>query len=366
MRRVRQFILLVLVLSLVACSGEADKKGGGSKKAATAAANKAAKQQKLTQTAAAQAGIVVVETPAPQPDNGLTQIRLPVGYIPNVQFAPLYVALEKGYYQQAGLQVTLDYSFETDSVALVGADQLPFAVVSGEQVLLARSQGLPVVYAMAWWQEYPVAVVAKKGSRIVTVADLKGKKIGLPGLYGASYIGLRALMNSAGLKESDVALDSIGYNQVEALTTDREQAVVVYANNEPIQLRAHGVEVDMIRVADIVPLASNGLITNEKTIQEKPDLVQRMVQASLHGLKDVLANPDEAFEICKKYVEGLDKADAKIQKEVLMASIALWKADQIGISSPQSWENMQKVLLDMGLLSQPLDLQKAYTNQFVR
>jgi NitT/TauT family transport system substrate-binding protein len=296
----------------------------------------------------------------------LTRIRLPMGYIPNVQFAPFYVATEKGYYRDAGIEIEFDYSFETDGVTLVGSNELQFAVVSGEQVLLARAQGLPIVYVMGWWQDYPVGVVALAEEGIRSPEDLAGKKIGLPGPFGASYIGLRALLNEASLEESDVTLDSIGFNQIEALVAGQDQAAVIYVNNEPIQLSAQGYEVDVIRVADYVKLASNGLITNEQTIAENPELVRRLVQATLHGVAVSLSDPEEAFEICKKYVENLTQADESVQKQILAASMDFWRAQELGTSDLQSWENMQDVLLSMGLLAGPLDLNAAFTNDFVK
>jgi NitT/TauT family transport system substrate-binding protein len=293
-------------------------------------------------------------------------VRLPLGYIPNIQFAPLYVAVEKGYYAAVGIEVDFDYSFETDAVALVGAGELQFAVVSGEQVLLARAQGLPVVYVMAWYQDYPVGIAALSEQEIRTPADLAGKKIGLPGLYGASYIGLRALLNAAGLQESDVTLDSIGYNQVEALVSEQEQAVVVYAANEPVQLRANGYTIDEIRVSDYLQLASNGLITNEDTLATQPDLVQLMVNATLQGIADTISNPAEAYQISLDYVEALATANAAVQQQVLATSITFWEAERLGYSDPLAWENMQQVLLNMGLLVDPLDLSLAFTNEFIQ
>jgi NitT/TauT family transport system substrate-binding protein len=301
-------------------------------------------------------------TATPEP---LTHIRLPLGYIPNVQFAPLYVAVEKGYFAEAGIEVEFDYSMETDITALVGADNIQFGVVSGEQVLLARAQGLPVVYVMAWYQQYPVSIVAKADQKIQSPADLRGKTIGLPGMYGANYIGLRALLHAGGLAESDVTLDPIGYTQVESLATGHDQAVSVYTANEPVQLRAKGYELTELRVADYIQLASNGLISNEKTIAENPDLVRRMASAILHGIADTIANPEEAYTISGKYVESLAQADQTVQKQVLTASIGLWTTARPGYSDPQAWENMQAVLLEMGLLSKPLDLTKAFTNEFI-
>src|SRR5688500_2856805 len=302
------------------------------------------------------------------PANGqaeLTKIQLPMGYIPNIQFAPFYVAIEKGYFHEAGIDLELDYKFETDGVALVGAGELPFAIVSGEQVLLARAQGLPVVYVAAWYQQYPVSVVAKSELSVLIPQDLKGKKIGLPGLFGANYVGLRALLFEAKMSESDVTLDAIGFNQVDLLAAGEQDVVVGYAANEPIQLRARGIPVTEIRVADYVQLASNGILANEKVISENPDLVRGFVSAFLKGLADTIANPDEAFELSEAHIPNFAELDTEVQKQVLETSIEQWQAERLGYSDPQAWENMQNVLLEMGLITEEMDLSKAFTNEFV-
>src|SRR5512140_1379738 len=254
--------------------------------------------------------------PAAAPST-LVHVKLPLGYIPNVQFAPLYEAVDKGYFKQEGIDIEFDYSFETDAVSLVGANNLQFAVVSGEQVLLARAQGLPVVYVCVWYQQYPVAVASKVDQGIKTAADLKGKRIGLPGLFGANYIGLDAILFAAGLTEKDVALDSIGFNQVAALAADKDQAVSVYTTNEPVQLQAQGFKLNEIRVADALQLASNGIITNEQTIAQDPGLVRRMNAAFLKGLADTLADPEQAYTVSEKYVQNLKTQPPAIQKEIL-------------------------------------------------
>ncbi len=295
----------------------------------------------------------------------LTKIRLPMGYIPNIQFAPFYVAIQKGYFRDAGIEIDFDYKFETDGVALVGSSQLPFALVSGEQVLLARAQGLPVVYVTAWYQQYPVSIVAKSDLGILIPQDLKGKKIGLPGLFGASYVGLRALLFNAHLKESDVTLDAIGFNQVDLMAAGQQDIVVVYTANEPIQLRARGIPVTEIRVGDYVQLASNGILTSEKVISENPKLVRGFVGAFLKGLADTISNPDEAFKISESYIPNFSSLDANVQKQVLAASIEEWKTNRLGYSDPKAWENMQNVLLEMGLIPQKMDLNKAFTNEFI-
>lgn len=301
------------------------------------------------------------------PESG-ESIKLPVGFIPNVQFAPLYAALEKGFYASEGLQVEMDYNMETDAVALVGAGEMPFAVVSGEQVLLGRAQGLPVVYVLTWYQRYPVGVAAFTDQQIKSPQDLQGKSVGIPGLYGASYIGFKALMNAGGLEENDLVLESIGFTQAEALADGLVDAAVVYISNEPNKLRAEGFEVDVLPVSDYLSLVGNGLITNEDTIANEPELVERMVRATLRGIQYTAQNPDEAFAISEMYVENLTNLSDKekaVQRQVLEDSIRLWQVELGGLSDPQAWGNMQDLLLDMGLLTEPLNLPGAFTNEFL-
>lgn len=295
----------------------------------------------------------------------LTKIRLPMGYIPNVQYAPFYVAVDKGYFAEEGIEIEFDYSFETDGIALVGAGELPFTVASGEQVLLARAQGLPVVYTFAWYQQFPISVVSAPELNITQPADLKGHVIGLPGLFGANYIGLEALLFEGGLKDSDVTLEAVGFNQVEAYASGQKDVVVGYTANEPIVLAAQQFKFNEMRVSDYVQLTANGIVSNEKTIAEHPELVRGMARALARGMADTIADPDAAYEICKKYVENLSQADEKVQKQVLLTSIELWKTDHIGLSDPQAWSNMNDLLVKMGQLSEPLDVSKAFTNDFV-
>ncbi len=107
----------------------------------------------------------------------LTKITLAMGYIPSVQFAPFYVAQERGYFKDAGLDVTFRYGFETDLLKLVGTDELQFMIGSGEETILGRSQGLPVRYVMRWYRKFPAVLFAKASKGIKSLCR-SGRKEG--------------------------------------------------------------------------------------------------------------------------------------------------------------------------------------------
>lgn len=295
-----------------------------------------------------------------------THVRLPMGFVANVQFAPWYVAIERGYFAEEGIELEFDYGdYDTKGVQLVAAGWTPFAIASGDQVIKARAQGMPVVTFINWWRRFPVAVVALKESGIQKPSDLAGRKVGIPETFGAaSYIGWKALASATDLHEDRVDLEVIGYAALENLTVGRVEAAVVYANNEPVQLEQRGYEINLIPVADYAPLVSNGVIASEEVLENKPELARAFARAFLRGLEETINDPEAAFEVCKEYVDGLEENE-QIQRAVLEASLDYWRGEPLGRSNPKAWENTLEVMSHADLLEGDVDSERAFTNDFL-
>src|SRR5690606_18515465 len=259
----------------------------------------------------------------------LQSVTIGLTFVPNIQFAPFYVADSLGYYEEAGLEVEFNHH-------AVGADQFG-----------------PLVAGQA-------ARVVPEASDIQPVAALTGKSVGVPGEYGATWIGLLALLDAAGLTTDDIDVQSIGFTQTSALLAGHVDAVMGYINNEPIQLEMAGMPVRTFPVAEAVPLVGNGLVVTEEFLEEEPDTVRALVDATLRGVEYTLNNPEEAVEIAKDYVPTLtDDAQLQSALDVLTATLPLWEAgsgETLGLSEIADWEAMQALLSDHGLIEKQVDL----------
>ncbi len=348
--------------------------------------------------------------------------RLLLTYIPNVQFAPFYVGIAEGHFARHGFDLTLEHLQEPDVLDLVAANQADFGIVSGEQVILARSKGRAVVYVFEWFQEYPVGIIMVRDNGAAELENLTDMTVGIPGRFGASYSGLITLLQSAGLDEEDIQLNEIGFNAPVVFCLGAVDAALVYVNNEALQIRKRvdsgdcgdvtGVAV--ISVASQVDLVSNGLIVSSELLQRDPDKVQSMVSAISSALQSTINNPANAYLISSAFVETLPKQPALLallgelaeeqaaflaaepsreqiaasraeifaaleealaaeemtqeltQFEVLLRSIELWDADTLGHSDMSSWQAMSDTLSLMGLLGTDApDLSESFSNQFV-
>lgn len=297
-----------------------------------------------------------------------TPVTLGLTYVPNIQFAPFYAADALGYYKDAGLKVTFHHhgAGEDEFAALVaGKEDVLFG--GGDETMEARSKGAPLLYVAQVFTQYPVALIVPADSPIQQPADLRGHSIGIPGQYGATYTGLLALLQSAGLTEKDVNIQSIGFTQVPALLGHKVDAVVGYVNNEPLELQKAGMPVRTFPVASSEPLISNGLIVTTTTADKHADTVKNVIAASLKGLDYVNQHPEETVKLSKKYVPSLsDQAQQADALAVLKATIPLWQQQgRPGLSDPQTWQGMARFLQSAGLLSGPVDPAACFSNAFL-
>lgn len=303
---------------------------------------------------------------APIPRAGQpTTVVIAMGYVPNVQFTPVYVSLERGYFRDEGLDVQLDYGMETDLIQRVGTNQLQFAIGSGDQVILARANDVPVVYVLNWYRRFPVCVVSMASKGIDEPRKLAGKTVGISHAAGASYIGWQAFLEQVGMSTKDVTLQVIGYTQVASLVENRVDAAVCYAMNEPIQLMQSGYKLNVFYLDRYTHLVSNGIITNDATIKKNPKLVQSVVRGFVRGLQDTINDPEGAFAVTRRAIPEMGDDAAKLQRAVLQECVAFWKGETLGASQPTDWEESVAFLRKVGLISTTIKPDSLYTNRFV-
>lgn len=303
--------------------------------------------------------------PLPPTNAPLTEVSVVMGYLPNVQYAPFYVAEEKGYFAQEGIKVNYNWGFEFDGVKLVGANQADFAIVTGDQILQARSQDVPLVYIGNWFNAFPISVTSLADKNIKTPQDLIGKKVGLPGLFGASYTAWRALLYTQKINEQQVNVQNIGFTQVQALSQGTVDAAVTYSNNEPVQLELAGKRVNQINTWEYAKLVGNGVATNEATLKNRPQLAKGFVRALLRGVQDTINNPDEAMQITVKHLPEAGGENLATSRAILNASIPLWKNSRLGETRLADWQAMEQFMRDANFISTSVDVKQAFTNDLI-
>ena len=318
-------------------------------------------------------GCSVTPTPSPTPTPALTPITIGLGYKPDVQFAPFYVAANKGYYRAEGLDVTFQNGNVPDLMkVMAGGDaSLQFVAASGDEVIPARVQGIPVLSVMTWYTQYPVAAasIVGKGPELKKPEDLKGQTVGVPGPFGATYIGLQALLKAGGMTMDDVTIKTIGFTQVENLSQGQVDVAMVYAANEPVQLRSKNLEVSTLMTSDYINLASNCLAASDKAVKENPELVRKVVRATLKGIQDTISDPKGAFEESLKQVPEAGSAENRdLQMKVLEETVKLMQPDAnqpLGWTDPELWSATQDFLLEAKLIPQEADVNTMFTNEFI-
>jgi NitT/TauT family transport system substrate-binding protein len=281
--------------------------------------------------------------------------------------SPFYSAEKNGHFAAQNLEVKLEQGGFIDGKYVEPIDQVldgkfDFGLTNASALLSARAQAKPVVAVATIYQRSPQAVIALPRSGIKRPQDLKGKKVAM-NAGGTTQI-FEALLVSQGMKLSDVIAVSRKTFGVEPLMNGEVDAMVGWSINEGVQVQEAGQVPTYIMFSDYgVDTYNVLLVTTEKMIKENPDKVERFVRATLKGIQDVVANPEQAIDYTLAYGKGLDRA-AQLRR--LQAAIPLFSVPGVraGVMDPNNWKVSQQILLDQHVLDKPIDLNAAYTLDF--
>ena len=294
-----------------------------------------------------------------EPSQEPVALTVGLGFIPSVQFAQFYLADQAGYYEDAGLDVTFQNKIDPDLVTLVGQGSIDLGLADGTSVIPAVSNGIPIRYVATIYGQFPSIVFAKASSGIAAAKDLEGKKLGIPGRYGSSWIMLQALLKSAGLTPDDLQIvEYPDFGQGAAVAQGAVDAATGFANNEPVQLQLAGEEVNILRVDEITPLPGNGLIVGKDALETKRDAVTAFVAATLRAMEDIKADPEKGLDAAITAVPDL-AASRDTQAAILDATIDVWsgpvqEAKGLGAIEPNDWEQSVAFMTDLGLVPNPV------------
>jgi len=319
-------------------------------------------RRRLLGATALTAAIATASLPRPTGAQETRKVSLALDWYPNANHAGLYLAQERGYFTDAGLEVEL-YTPSDPSVVLqtVGAGRDDFGISYQTDVLLGRAEDVPVVSVAALVQHPLMGIMVLKSSGIARPADLVGKTVGYPGIPSQQAF-LETMLTSDGASMDDIELIDVQFNLVPALISGRVDAAMgAFWTHEPILAEQEGYPVDMLRVEawgvpDYYELV---LVTSEQKIADDPELIAALLGAVGHGYRDALAEPDAAIATMKKAYPELDEAVERAGIG-LLAGVWLDPDGRYGAQSAQRWTDYANWMKGAALIPDDLDETAAF------
>lgn len=307
------------------------------------------------------------EAGAPQPAApAKLEVSTRLKWLPGALYLGSIAAREKGFWSAQGLNVKIEAGgFEADPIKLVAAGSNDFGITGAEQLLQARANGVPIVAIYMELKDSPVGWMTETRSGITTPQQFAGKTVGA--WYGTnSEPTFDALISKLGMNPKSMKRVSVKFD-MNPLYTRQVDVIPVYLNGHPLEARRQGKSVNTINPRDYgIRLYGNVYFTTEKTIQEKPELVQKFVSGLAQGWNFTFTDQTAALDALIKAEPKLDRA---LEQEVLQASKSYFdggKSDERpGLMTTERWEETKLIMSTYSDLPKTVDVAKAFTNKFV-
>ncbi len=301
--------------------------------------------------------------------NELKELDVVLDWYPNALHAFMYVAIEKGYYEEEGLKVNIQFpSNSNDAISLVAAGQADIGLYYQQDVIQARTkQNVPVKSIGAVVQGPLNIVLSLKEKNITTAEDLVGKTIGYAGTELSEAL-IRSVMNYVGADYSDVTMIDVGFDLMSSMTTGNVDATIgCLVNHEVPQIEEEGFSVNWFDLDEYgVPTYYEGVfLANDNAIENDSETLKAFLRASAKGFADMKANPEEALQIllANQNEENFPLSETVERKSVEVLLPMMETADAAFLSqSDECWQENIDWMLEQGLISETVALDEVRIN----
>lgn len=299
---------------------------------------------------------------------GLEKVTVVLDWVPNTNHTGLYVARDLGFYEEAGLEVEIIQPSEGGAASLIAAGQGEFGISYQEEVTYARTAGepLPIKAIAAVIQHNTSGFASPVEKGIVTPKDFEGKKYGGWG-SPAEVAVLKGLMAKEGADFDKLQMVDLGALDFFAATKSHVDFTWIFYGWDGIAAELNNVPINFIRLQDFeasLDYYTPVIIANEDTLNERPELVEAFMAATAKGYQYAMENPEEAVKSLLKDAPEVDEAIA-VASQIYLADQYQAEAPQWGIMDAGVWTNYAKWMYDNGLIDAMLEVEGAYTNDFL-
>ena len=285
-------------------------------------------------------------------------------------FSPFQIAKAKGYYKAEGLDVDFQVGKGGADVAKqVAVGNADMGGGIGDTPLIVRANGLPVKGVALLGGKSLTALYVRKDAGVKTIADLKGKNIGVLAFQDTTFYNLLAMMASAGLKRDDASVQAVGPAGIVQLMIAGNLHAISGVPEWAAAIEAANIPLDRYPMDAVFPAMAQAILASDKAIAEKPKAVQGFVTATLKGVAEIMANPEQA---AKDYVAavpqhaGKEKAMEAIMRRYVEQVYAAAPGFKVGQFDKVRMEKVQKFYVDNQIVEKAVPIDETFTNQFVQ
>jgi ABC-type nitrate/sulfonate/bicarbonate transport system substrate-binding protein len=282
------------------------------------------------------------------------KVRFSLDWTPNTNHTGIYVAMEKGWYKDANLDVEiLPYSDANTPDTLVSTGQADFGISFAESVVTDRVSGLPVKSVAAILQTNTSALATLKSSGLDTLDKLVGKRYaGFGSPFEVPVI--QTMLKSAGVKDTNFQNITANLSGYSAIVAKQADFVWIYMGWEGVQAQLDGVELNTFMLKDhgVPDYYTPVIISNESFLKDHPDVAKRFLAATAKGYEYGVTNPDDAANLLIKGAPSGTFSDSKLPIKSQEYLARFYQADQPqwGLQTLQKWTDFPRYLTTTGQL----------------